>query len=555
MTNLSSRGAILVGLAALAAVLLLIVAQEPPVRAPDPRKAKPGKPVAVAGAARQSAPAPLPAAVTAVDAAPAVPLASIVHVQMLPSETPAEVTLADVLATPGELRGRLFSCRNTSDSLPIEWQPATPGVEAKDPVARQLSQIGQNFAHFRLSLACRTADLHTVPVHVYFDAATLPALPVIGRDTEVTLQLLGTGPAGDLLARYIHVSQHPRIASLLSKDLPDLLGALLAPADVANRRIACVSMGPAQLLSATRLDPESLARLGSLPAHTYASLACMDQRGVEVPILAAFSPERAIDVLGIARGTQLGLRLKGAANNRLLAIHEAISQGAVPVAADDLRRVLLQPAANAGQLRTCTSQGLPMPQALEPGDRVEDAHGKFANRKAWLVCAQPSGPPVHVSLLFRDGSQEQLLAIARGTSLEVQVLGAAGDRVAAVFERVLAHPSEPGATARDLRRFVLLDKQLRGTNLRCKLARDPETAGVPGETRPAAKLFASKVADQPSLLDCVDALRPFDGQRFEVYFADENARKSAALRAGAVVELKFAGVVDATPVAGFVQRQ
>jgi len=551
--NPSSRAVIVAGLAALVVVLLVVLHDAPHVPMQNPPLAPQASSTNLA-VDRPLLPVP-PTSTTAQAEQPAW-VQTIAHVPMEQGASTQAVELGEVLTTPSESRGRLFTCRNGVDALPIAWQPAPAGAQQADALAQLLGQIGKTFAPYRLSLSCRAADLRAVPVQVYFDAQTLAALPFIGRDTDVTLQFLGTSPQGVLLARYIHVQARPVVASL-SRDLPDLLAAMLAPEEFADQRVTCLSRGAAQMVLPAMVDAQSRSRLGADASPSFALLRCTDRRDIAVPILAAWPATRATDLLRVIDGTRLRLRLRGLAGNRLLATCEAIAAGGVEPAQDDLRLALLQPQAHEGRLFACTSLGIPLAQSIEPGEPTTAPHvaGKLANRKTWLTCELPSGPPLGLTVFFREGNQEQLLDIVRATRVELRLLGGTANGFHVLFERVLAAPTPPSARATDLRRFVLLDELLRGQHVTCKLEFEPRMVGEPGAPRPGARLFATKMAAAPLDVACSDPLRPYGGQRFEVYFADEATRKHANLQPGSVVTLAFAGVAENTPVAGFVAPQ
>ena len=257
-------------------------------------------------------------------------------------------------------------------------------------------------------------------------------------------------------------------------------------------------------------------------------------------------------------GTVLALRLGGAARNRLMASVVRVVSGAVPVADGELRRVLIEGKAAVGALVNCVSMGLPLPEAIGHdgvGDADPFAEGREGTR-AWLVCRQTVAPPTHVSLYFAPGQVGKLLEIGRGTAVRLRVLGADDQRLFAELAEIVRDPLDERSHAADMRRFVVERERLAGKPIACKVGRVEPLRTTPGAPRPGARLIVDRamldtVDPTPLRVECVDALRPFDGQGFEVYFASAEARAQSPLRVGAEVELRFAGVRQNVAIAAF----
>lgn len=459
-------------------------------------------------------------------------------------EQDALVPLQDLVQAPEDFAEKLFTCHNLALPVPIEWRAENPGSESK-----LFSQDASLLARYRLTLQCRLPDLRVLPVHAFFAAQLIDALPAIGPGTQLTLRFTKLDPAGNLLARYVQVTAHPQ----LPREGPPLLDALLHPDQHVDAEVQCQHAGLPQLL--TTLDPEvkrifaaiALPEAGTTAVQgTFAQLHCLDALGMELPVIVHFTAKQTPRLLQIVDQTRLQVRLRGNARSQLLATFERLEQGGLPSSPLDLRRIVLDPEHARGRTLPCTSLGLPLAQTLEAGDppQVDD-------RKTWLVCGQMDAPPVQVMLFFQPGQKAEMLAIQRGTELQLQVLGVQGEQIQAVLTQVTARGTEAAERKEDLRRFALHPQELLETKVHCTQTRAAERMAT-GAPQTARRLFHRPVEEQPMRLWCQDPLRPFDGQLFQVFFANADERKHANLQAGAQVELQFVGLADMTPVAGYV---
>ena len=554
---------LLVGLVALAAVLGLVVfvGPAPSDRLPRHRPAPPlldPPPVT---------PAPLPSGDTLADLAGGdTPVALDPGVASAPP-----VALDDVLAAPADFTARVFVCDNTAAALPEAWRgdrpdPSDPpGEAAQPPVVTMQAADAERLAPFRLRLLCRGRDLQAAAVQVYFDPETLAALPAIGVDTRVALQVLGLGHSGQLAARYVRIVAFARRPPTGDAVKADWLRVLLNPAAYLDHDLPCQLASWPQLTAPSSLSPavarwvEGLALAASASETAAQKLvavaACSDLRSLEVPVLLILPGAAVETALRLAPGAQVRARLLGSADNRLVLQLLALDRTDAPAHPTDLRRFLLaQPP--PGKAIECLSMGLPLPQTLDAADpdvvRLEP--GLLAPRKSWLVCAQPPQPPVHVKLFFRRGEEAQLLAIGRGTRVALDLLGTADSRLLARFRAVLTDPTDEAARADDLRQFPLLTEALRHHTLRCLLGAEMQAATPAQAPESTRRLFDAPTAGAPRLAMCVDGLRPFEGQRFLVYWPAGHPPSDDLPHTGAAIELRLRGMVNNLPVAEFVRR-
>ncbi|MSQ83713.1 MAG: hypothetical protein EXR77_12650 [Myxococcales bacterium] len=252
------------------------------------------------------------------------------------------------------------------------------------------------------------------------------------------------------------------------------------------------------------------------------------------------------------------MQLRGTVDSELVGQLLALDLDTLPVVSGDLRLAVLRPDAHVGRLIGCVSMGLPLPEATIVGDPQLGRLDKtpLANRKAWVVCAQVGSLPVHLTLFFRNGDQDQLLKVVRGSHIEALVLGAQDGKVPALYERttasrtlpVAAHTDTPDLQSPDFRRFILLDGPLRGSQFACKLAKQPDWTPAPPLPAAALQLVPQPAAGPPAVVYCADSVRPVDGQRFALFWPPALHSHIASWRAGATVEVQFVGVVENWPV-------
>lgn len=528
----SSRRTVIVGFGALVGVLLVLLVQA--TRPAPPRPEKPGP--ALAFAPVTEAVVAAPASASPSEAAPSEGLEDLPRADLPEDGLGATVEVEAVAGAIAEHKGRLLRCQNTVDALPGSWRPPRPGSAPSLP--------GAGYAEHRLTLLCSGAA-GGARVQVYFEPTTVSALPAIGRHTEVLLQVLGQDPAGQIAARFVRVLARPRLPTLASQALPDLLGALVDPNAPAERAVVCVSAGPAQVLADADLTQaargllaigDSEDRPGALVA-----LACRDRREVEVPVWVQFDAGDAPRALQVTRATALRVLLRGRSGGRLLARFQGIAHGAIAAAGDDLRRVLLAPQAHLGRTVRCRSMGVPAPQALEEREPapVQRARAGLDDRKAWLVCAHPVAPAVHVGLFFAAGARQQLLSVGRGTALDLKVLGVAQGRILAVLERVVDGAIPAAGQTGDLRRFGLLTDQLLGRPLPCALLASSALLPAPAQAGGRRSVWVR----------CRDGIRAA-GQQVEVLLPDGAAGgQGAPYPAGVALDLRLSGFANNLPVA------
>lgn len=564
-----SRAVIAIGVGALAIVLLVVLLVDRDRAVPDTGEGDklPTVEQLVDGPAAKASPETTPSTL---------PTAATV---VIDEADAALARLPLVAERPDAHVGETVRCRNVVPALPVEWSVEGPGV------ATLLQRTGETFAPHRLTLVCEASNLRVVLVHAFFAQERAADLPVLGRGGIAELKVLGAGPTGVLLAQALRVVDAPPEPTDTGR--ADLIAALLRGEAAAGSEVTCITDGGATLISTNRLQDAERAGLtrsmaasgaanvdnaadaGAEPADSagdgpgdglgvVAELRCQDRGGAAVPALVTIPRARAVELLGVRGGTVLTLRLGGAARNRLMASVVRVVSGAVPVADGELRRVLLEGKAAVGAIVNCVSMGLPLPEAIGRdgiGDVDPYAEGREQTR-AWLVCRQAVAPPTHVSLYFALGQGGKLLEIGRGTAVRLRVLGADDQRLHAELAEIVRDPLDERSHATDTRRFVLDRDRLAGKPLACKVGRVEPLRTTPGAPRPGARLILDramldKVDPTPLRVECVDTLRPFDGQGFEVYFASAEARAQAPLRVGAEVELRFAGVRQNVAIAAF----
>lgn len=512
----ASRNVVIIGAAGLLVVLLLIASQDEGPVGPPTAPA----PASVAGDG-QAAGGPVARATKSVqETGSDLPQAGLTEGQ---DREPADLLAA--LADLAQHRGRLVRCRNTIESLPAFAEADAPGKAGGLPI---------------LPIYCGSEG-RGVRIHLHFERETLAALPAIGRDSEILLQLLERDAAGVVGGRFIQILGRPRLSDPAVAGLPDLLGLWIA--DQPAGEIVCHSADAPALVAA--------GAPGQASAHgpALALVSCRDRRDVFVPILLQFSADQGLALLDVGRATTLRVVLSGRVRGQLVGAWGGILGGAMPAVAGDLRAVLLQPEAHLGELMRCRSMGVPLPLSLAPsdGEVALPAGARLADRKTWLVCRHPTAPPVHINLLFRAEDKHQLLAIGRGTDVQVKALAVAGDRIHGLFEAVLARPVAAATQIRDLRRLGLQTEAFLGKSVTCTLlhAIDRAAAGeLPVSSGPVR-------AAGGQLIQCDDALRPGVGQ--EVALGGVDASAALKLPAGARVRLTLTGFSNNVPVATLIK--
>lgn len=495
-------------------------------------------------------------------------LTDIPHEHLPAGEVEATAAIGDLLAGPDAFKGRLFRCDNTVEPLPVLWAPVRPAGATPGPPPSDASGLldSDALARHRLTLFCKTEELATVAVQVYFGTETSAAVLQIGKQSHVALRLLGLGPAGQLLARYVALTAHPRPAPVADPDRPDWLGTLVSPAAWVHHAVRCTAAGAplvrpdkdveapataaliALAAANTATDGEAAARVPGVLAE----LSCADARGLDVPVLAWFSTTAMEDALRIGAGTRVDVEVLGAADNRVVGVFAGLGTGAMPVQAGDLRRIWLRPESSLGREVECVSLGLPLAQTVDTLD-ADDAllqATAVSRRKTWLACAQRPLPPVHMSLYFKMGAEQELLSLGRGTRVAAKVLGVRGGRILASYIRVVSAPTKVAERAQDLRRFALLPEAMVGKRLSCSLLRDLERASREMLPETARSLSKYSTPGQAWLATCGDALRPYEGQRFAVYWP--GLRRIDAPRAGTQIDLRFDGLANDVPVADYI---
>lgn len=511
--------------------------------------------------------ADLPFAASATDPAAAVSL------QESPtSAVDSDAASADDLAqcdvvrnAPVEFIGRLFSCDNTVEPLPIAWRSSLGSDSSGDKVRTVLGQSADSFSRFRLTLFCRSRDLQTTAVQVYFDTETLNALPKLGSQTRVKLQLLGQSPTGQLVARYVGLLARPRPPPHKDSNRPDWLAMLLNPTAYLQRPQSCQVASWPRLMPASALAAESAALLPLQADGPFLQLTCLDPHDLEIPVLVYFQADKREDLLKIAVSSQLMLRVLGSADNRVVAKYVDIASGGVAAAPDDLRRLFGSAPDARSRSRAaiaCVSMGLPLPETLTADERTATAKlagdgfkvTLLAERKTWLVCAQSPRPSVHVTLFFPADAQRELLNIGRGTRLMLRPIGVQDQNIIGLFDKIVANPLAESVRSDDLRRFALLTDSLLHQKTRCQLGRALQKLDTNEFAQLLHGLFSQPMLQQPRLATCVDSVRPFEGQPFLVFWPVGPAAPDQWVDAGSAIELELVGLANNVPVAAFVRR-
>ncbi len=600
-TGLQGKASIATGLGALVIVLLVVVWVD---RKADRDEQAPGAEARAGtiGAGPATAAKARPSAASHADHGhtEGAPLPAEASVVLLPAASTSVadaglLRLSELSSQPEAHVGERFGCRNLVAPLPQRWQAE------RDGLTRLLARSGLRLAPHRLTLVCEGADLKVVLVHAFAHIDRADLLRAARRESLLEMRVLGSGPTGVLLAEVESVVE---VGAPLDPTLPDLAEALLDSDTAAGRVIACRSEGAATILVPERMPEAARAWLqrvsdatrmassaapapaapqpGAAPAagtpptadaaaggpvdFAVVEVRCMDRAGAAVPALLRAPQRRGQQWLQVRAGTVLSVQLDGAADDRLLGQLLGITSGAAPAVRDPLRLALIAGASDSEgvarrvaaneELARCTSLGLPLPEVLDDdGVGIVDPHAqRRAPLRTWLVCGGPGLPPTHVSLYFQERDAERLLEIGRGTTLSLRLFGSDGQRVFAELAQIVEGALDARSQATDLRRFVVERRRLQGNDFTCAVGRVEPLRSTPGVSRPGARLIAIKRASAgvdatPLRVECLDTLRPFDGQAFEVYFANAEERVRAPLRVGAKLQLRFVGVRQNQPIA------
>ncbi|MBM4343422.1 MAG: hypothetical protein FJ100_08595 [Deltaproteobacteria bacterium] len=553
------------GVAAFGAVIAVILLQGGAGRGWMPRRPAPAQP-----GVGHIAPAQAPDAVAA-------PLQASQTIPTTAAGTPEQAVLDRAAAAPAENVGRWFACEVATDALPVWWPPQrvhappaaagnggrtpAPGAASTGDGHGQLARLGGASAPVVADLVCLGSDLHTWPVRAFFDVPAVGALPAIGQATSVALQLLGTDAAGGLQARYLRILDRPRLVQ--RPELPDWTalwtGPLLAGVPSEQR---CTADAAVDVRDPAMLDPATLASTATeagAPPHTWLTLPCRDARGSAVPILVHAPRDPAPALLGVGPGSEVLLQLELAGPDGLVAALPRLLSAPGPKGGGELRRALIDGTASIGRKVVCTSQGVPQPEVAQPEDPAVDLDkAPLADRKAWVVCAQPAGPAVQANLFLPGDHADRLLRVVRGSAVEARVLGVVGTRLSLLVERATPPPGTPAVPVDpldppDLRRLVLLGHVLRDPEFRCRLTRPP-IAGAAALLPAAALRLSPQGPVGLGRLWCGDQVRPHAGQAVGVVGPEDAATALATVGMGSIVRLRFVGVVENEPIAVWAGR-
>ncbi len=425
------------------------------------------------------------------------------------------------------IKGRLLRCVVDAVALPDRLPRA----------------FGAGMTHERVRAYCRGRTGGSHLLEIGFNPDTVGALPAIGRGAEVIVQIMGASPTGAPQARYLRVDAGARRPVARLRGLPDLFAAWLQP--IQGQRLDCVSAGPVELLGRgvaeakqiRETDPrKGQPRPKGSDVGTLGRVRCLDRRDVPFPVLVHFP--RAVDALRVVDGTTVRLTAQGRARGQLLARSERVLADGMPVDPADLRRVLVAPKAYVGTRLRCTSMGVPPPQ------QDAETHPKGTSaRWAWVVCVQRRAPPVHLRLFFAVDRVASLLQLVRSTVFEADVVGVRASHIDAIFRAVVRDGASPAAQKADLRRYVLLNDELKGKPLTCELLFD---VAVPAP-HPDAR-------DKPLRIPvtCKDPARPDKGQPFDLRF--ERPPAPGLLRRGARLKVSLDGLRHGRPRARYVAK-
>lgn len=455
----------------------------------------------------------------------------------------ADIDWAAIKAAVKAHVGKVALCDNLLAPVPL----AVNDFSDKTPLAMVQTPTDDR----RTAFFCRTkaGGLDSVPVQVYFPKGDKGQLLHIDRDTVVNVEIRGeTG--NQVVGVFRGIVSAPRRA-VFDGDAPDLFSALLWPERYKGKPFSCRSKMAVSPQAVARFDRDAVEAVGGEVAGQKAMLRCEDKRGGGVSVELYFPAGDEKTVLTLGADTVLTAVLHGFERNQLVAMFQKVDSGAVKAGKGDLKQVLVDPAPHVGKNVACEALVAPQPReigAIDEGE-IKLLKVKLDDRKTSLMCGQPSGGSVAVSLYFKAGEKAQILRMAAKSKIAFSLWGVAHNRLIGVFEKIEAGAIDT-KDANDLRAVALSADKFAGKIVPCQINLKPFISGLAYMGDVKTKLLAGeKVADKHAVITCKDASGSLGGTRVEVYFGATDAPVMDELNAGHAIKLRIKGSAFSTLVA------
>lgn len=336
--------------------------------------------------------------------------------------------LLSALLWPDKLQGQTIACRTTSPAMPV-------ALGAEDDDAKAL--IGAELAPRKALLRCADARGGSVGVTVYFGARAGASLLQIGNGTVVDVLLRGFA-RNQLVASFSSI----RSGGLEADTARDPLRSfLLDPAPQVGKDATCrVLIAPSALRSGgADEEARSMLRMPLDPTRT--TLACAAAEG-NVPVDLYFPSGKGRELLRIGSDAVVRFQLWGVAQNRVVAMYQAVESGALELpAATDWRALTVDATPAIGKELACEVLVRPF-VGVRRGPAVDQLalfqrDGALADTMAVLNCKDHSGAAggTRVEAFFAAGNEAAAASLAEAKSVKLSVRGAGYGVVLAMVPR------------------------------------------------------------------------------------------------------------------------
>ncbi len=530
---------------------------------------------------KEAAAPPAPAGAAALPAAATPTTPKPIEPTFEPPPLPAPVSAATdgdfeaIKADSTNFKGKVVACRNVVAPIPATLS------EFADATAREL--LGDRpLASRRTTLYCRTAGFRSVAVQMFLAKGEEVALLTIQRDSVVNLEIAG-GDGRNVVAMWKGtVAAKEPVA--IDRDLPDLLSAVLWPTPHVGRTEVCTSKAAVVPATVDAIDDAAKKMLAGLDdgagialAARKARLRCADRRGRDVGVLLFMRDADEPKVLEIGKDTVLRIRIAGFDRNQLVARFEGIVSGGIAHDPNDLRALFLAPDKARGQTVVCDVVGHPQPQEVADIHKreIELVGQDIADRKSWLMCRQPGGGIVNISVWFdkdvkkRKGAKgaesastgkTALLGIVSKSKVRIRIAGVYANRLVGRYVDTTLPPAKAGAAAPsvpawrgpDLRQIALDTQPWVGRKVPCHVQLQPFLAEHRYLDPTKKTLLSGEVHARHAQLTCQDAGGSLGGTRVEVYFKPGQTAALDELAKGDDVTLEIRGMVFNNLIAKWV---
>ncbi|MCB9738437.1 MAG: hypothetical protein H6747_04150 [Deltaproteobacteria bacterium] len=455
-----------------------------------------------------------------------------------PASAAEKLAWPDVGKAPDDFVGRVGRCELLLAPTPVAVSSHEAEVAAE--------QTSEKLEDRRAVFFCQNSSegLQSTPVVVWFPEGEKGALLDLDRGSIAAVQLAGT-LAGQPSAVFRGMLGGARRAAP-AEGGTDLLSALIWPEKLLGQTITCRSTGLATPVRSGADDAAVRERIGGELADRRAQLRCEDARGGSVGVAAYLKRGSTGELLRIAKGTEIALKLQGFAMNQLVARFEKITANAVEIGGEaaELRRFLVDQAPLLGKPLPCRVLIAPTP--TRGGHLLQTARaairGELAEAHTSIACAAADGS-VPVLLFFAAAAEESMLTISGDTAITLTPWSVEGGRIIARFESVTKGAvAAPGAM--DWRRLALDPSRAIGKKAQCEVLIPPfigSSRNLVSEKR--TLLGDGELDDAVAVCGCKDATGAVGGSRVEIYFGKGQGEAARALAAGQSVPVEVRGSV------------